>query len=231
MFVRVAVAQVLLATAASALAADVAIRGRLLDEADGAPVVGVSVKAYAPALGPNLWNAQGEFFSSFTDAQGRFTINVPGNELQFWVLAEGSGGSAVRSIISGESGEVELRIKRELPTGKLAGRILDQDGTPVNDLEFELVGELEVRRRTRTDKNGSFQLTELPSFGQGVLLASSKSTVLPQMIVRATGELRLDLRLVQGATLRGKIVENSSRLPVAGIKVSVRPGCRNWKRS
>jgi hypothetical protein len=222
MLLRITVVQLLLGAVASALAADITIRGRLVDAADGAPLADVRVKALAPAMGEDLWEVQNKMFRSITDAQGRFAIQVPG-ELLFSVFAEGSGGYADRSVISGETGEIELRMKRELPADRLAGRILDQAGMPAAELEVALVGEYGVRRTTRTDRNGSFQFTSLPAFGQGVLLASNQSTVLPQRIVSARSPQPIELTLAQGATLSGNLIENISRSPAAGIKVSVRP--------
>lgn len=199
------------------------LRGRVISTTDGKPLQGVSVKAYAPALGSELWSAGGDILQSVTNESGQFAINLPASGVLFWIIAE-SSGTVSTSLISGETDNIELKLQR-YARASLSGRVLDREQKPVPNLDIRLVGEYNHSFTTRTAADGAFQFSPIPDYiGQALMIGSRDGLVMPQRIIRGNEKSPIELILIPGGTMGGTMVDRLTKIPVAGVNILVRPG-------
>ncbi len=158
--------------------------------------------------------------TSPTDRDGRFALSpvVPGRA----ELLVRAAGFAPRHRSVDVTGDAELSVRLE-PPARVAGRVLDVEGRPVEDA---VVRWTDVRLATldaRSDAQGRFELVGLPAGTVKLEAAHAEAG-------RAEGELELvvgsetrwDPRLRQQRRLHGRIVDGDGR-PLGGWEVAARP--------
>ena len=95
-----------------------------------------------------------------TDEQGRFRIeDVRSGSAELEINAPGySAQKITRNLIAGEDTAIEVKLTGD---ATLAGRVVNGvDDEPIANAEVQVVG---VSRSARTDRDGQFRFTELPS--------------------------------------------------------------------
>ncbi|MCD7436890.1 MFS transporter [Streptomyces lincolnensis] len=145
---------------------------------------------------------------------GRYALATPGPGAYVLIAAAGGHQPQAVSVTVGER-PVELDIVLG-GAGRLTGRVLTADGTPVPEATVTLTdAHGEVVAGTRTGPEGGYAVTELVA-GEYTLAVGApafRPAALP-VTVRAARETRQDVELAGGAVLRGTV-----RTGVAGRAV------------
>lgn len=212
------------------------IRGIVLG-ADGAPAAGahVSVRPGLNAFFGQLTERQYRWLETVTDSQGRF--DLPG-------VPPGSGYTAsatAKHLALEEVHGIEVRVGQVTEVSirghegaLVAGRVVDPQGQPVQGANVAMVY-LDISRvlfsadgrsaPVTTDADGRFRLEHVAA-GRVALVAAGQdlapSPIEDLAVVDGGVYDDLLLQLGEGATLRGRVVDDQQQ-PVAGAAVEVRP--------
>jgi protocatechuate 3,4-dioxygenase beta subunit len=207
----------------------VALRGRVRFE-DGAPAPGVEVLASAPApLAADPWSrhqaflAQPEVARCITDGEGRFELVELGRGLH--VLRLGGGG-AIEEVIDGvavepEAPAVEVTLRR---AGRIAGRVTGADGQPLSNVRLELSPPLPAQaQRTSTGAAGEFAFESLRLARHRLAIHSSGGHAGVILHTLTPGDPPLEVRLREGATLRGQLLDAEDGRGIEGAALRYAP--------
>ncbi|MCI0586738.1 MAG: carboxypeptidase-like regulatory domain-containing protein [Planctomycetes bacterium] len=210
------------------------LAGKVLDR-DGAPVEDASVRADLDTSG--LGRKSGERktlatrVTARTSADGSFRLGGLGDG-PFIVRASHPEHGA-RRLEPVEPGREDLGLRlpgrtgvagivREAESGEPVRRFTVEFGEPDErfSLPFHLRGNMPARRFDSAD--GSFEIVELKSSEVGLRVTAPGfvQESLPKIEVKP-GEVRrdVDVRLRRGGSIRGRVVEQGSGEPVAGVEV------------
>jgi hypothetical protein len=226
------------------------LRATLRDSA-GAPAQGRLVAWAGGRLVAWAWGEPGEAWAGRTDGTGVAHLRgLPtGVPLGVWVLAPDTPTRRGRLLLEvepdlvlegGETRELDLSLP---PPGPIAGRLVDQDGRPLAQVELCLAvpgeGELDatylqrnhsVRARTVTEADGSFRFEDAPG---GVWLVGVargpwnariplSGRVSPAALPARTADEEVLLQVAVGLSLRGKVVTADGE-PAPRVTVVARP--------
>lgn len=150
---------------------------------------------------------------------GRYALATPGPGSYVMIAAAGGHQPQAVSVTIGE-GPVELNIVLG-GAGRLAGRVLTPDGTPVDATVTLTDVRGEVVATTRSGSEGGYVITELVA-GEYTLAASAaafRPAAVP-VTVKAARETRQDIELAGGALLRGTVRAGGGR-PVEDARVTL----------
>ncbi|MFE7270524.1 MFS transporter [Streptomyces sp. NPDC057623] len=150
---------------------------------------------------------------------GRYTLATPGPGSYVMIAAAGGHQPQAVSVTVGEH-PVELDIVLG-GAGRLAGRVLTPDGTPVDATVTLTNVHGEVVATTRSGCEGGYVITELVA-GEYTLAASAaafRPAAVP-VTVKAARETRQDIELAGGALLRGTVRAGGGR-PVEDARVTL----------
>jgi thiol-disulfide isomerase/thioredoxin len=173
--------------------------------------------------------------SAVTDAQGKFTIASLDPDLLFRILVAGRGWQPqfvlkVDPALKPLAVTLKPQLGGETSDEKMSGRVTDADGKPVAG------GVINIRGVTRggmtqfggnddvdpvavSGADGSFVLTSRKPFdsvGVDVEARGLAKGIFPNL---ATGDAIFTLKLTEGVTLKGRIVQNGK--PLAGVEIDV----------
>ncbi|XHM64161.1 MFS transporter [Streptomyces nigra] len=150
---------------------------------------------------------------------GRFALATPGPGSYVMIAAAGGHQPQAVSVTVGER-PVDLDILLG-GAGRLAGRVLSPDGTPVDATVTLTDVRGEVVATTRSERENGYVITELIA-GEYTLAASSaafRPAAVP-VTVKAARETRQDIELAGGAALRGTVRAGGGR-PVGDARVTL----------
>ncbi|WP_406312906.1 MFS transporter [Streptomyces sp. NBC_00114] len=151
---------------------------------------------------------------------GRYALSTPGSGSYVLIAAAAGHQPQAVSVTVGER-PVELDVVLG-GAGRLAGRVLTADGTPVRDAIVTLTNvHGEVVATTRSGREGGYIITELVA-GEYTLAAGApafRPAALP-VTVQASRETRRDVELAGGAVLRGTVRAGGGR-PVEDARVTL----------
>jgi hypothetical protein len=110
-----------------------------------------------------------------------------------------------------------------VPLGSVTGRVIDSESKrPIGGAKLQMLGLQHGRNGTTTaDLNGEFGFDKLPA-GSYMFLASAdgyRDGPTSQIDVSAGASLTIELTLIPEAGIAGRVVDEESRRPVAGITV------------
>lgn len=208
-----------------ALEPNVSLSGRVLDP-EGRPVENAGI-AFRPehAIEHN-WKC-----AARTDAEGRFSLDVPPPRTGFYLYAAAAGlAPAASDWLEVKPGEVETGIDIRLSRGGvLAGRILSADGAPADGTELVLSSARRGFSRKSgwnlraTARNGTYGFTPAPA-GRYRIRAQNPDEKLGEIELADGARKSLDLHLTQAArtlAIEGTIQTADGR-PVVGAPLLVR---------
>ncbi|TDP77138.1 OmpA family protein [Bradymonas sediminis] len=174
------------------------ILGTVTDADTGKPVENAVIRYRKP----------GEHTAQATNASGTFLSYgfAPGKEIVMSVSHPDYAPAEARQMIDG-NGEVSLKIKLQSvnKSGKISGRIVDQDGKPVANARVKLSGakNLEVT----TDSNGQFN-QELPA-GSYTVGASAEDYMAGGRDVQVAADKTLQVNITLKPAPKEELVEVS----------------------
>lgn len=206
----------------------VAVRGRVVDAA-GRPVPAVvRARAESADVRPLSQSAWG-YGPQATDAEGRFTIPAaPRGSLRFDVFVAGRMSVQGLRVQVPEKGELLVRLGDE-PAGRITGQVAASDGTPIAGAQVLL----EVR--SHAGGGARYALLATTDGGGEFLLQGVPPGVIERLTARAAGRVdrswrkvgrevrpgattHLELTLLEGATLRGRVLDDQDAA-VVGARV------------
>ncbi len=201
---------------------DGAIRGRVVDHGE-IPVNHAKVKVeLRVAPGERNFALVSKFSETVSvDDEGRFQLVVPGGGV-YRVVAEASGfAPAIKSGVK-PGDEIELVVD---VGAMIRGTVVDkQNQRVVADTEIILFVEGSELRKTKSDAQGGFELTELPS-GK-VIVSAFHPEFVPQPSIERTLEpgqnLALPIELDAGKSIRGQVLSADEQRPIEGAQITVR---------
>ncbi len=210
------------------LAQGLSIEGRVLDATSRKPVPGVSVMGRTRA---SRGMPEEMLPQAVTDAEGRFRLVdlAPG---VVSVEAKGAtwGRATEDAVAVPQRGALELVVR---PGGRLAGRILDMEGKPVEGVTvrvepaaLERLRDVLRQQPVRTDAKGTFAFEGLQAGDTYRISAAkkgfSRASIGPFPIKPGTVKEDLELRLDASAALRVRLLDLEGK-PVTALEVSIYP--------
>ena len=169
----------------------VVVEGSVSNKLTGSPVKGAHVIYTRLASGPVQAASP---ISSDTDPQGRFRLDLSPGSYRLWVERQGfvrqsygshapDGPSSVLSVTPGE--ELHDIAFRMTPLGAISGRVIDEDGEPVQGVGVQVLRmsynsglpQLTFVGGSTSDDRGEYRCYELPA-GRYSILATCKGSPL-----------------------------------------------------
>jgi RNA polymerase sigma-70 factor (ECF subfamily) len=206
--------------------AALAIAGRV-EDAEGRPVVGASLEAWANPLLQQ--QAQHAFARGVSGEGGRFEL-APLDAIPYRVNAA-IAGRQVASAAEVEAGARDL-VLRVPAMGRLRGRVLDGDsGAPV--VSFSVLvfrpggpfGPTLWGAFTRYDPRGMFELEGVPAGPAQVAVAADGRTPSEEQAAQVAAApapaVELAFTLRPGSLIHGAVTDRATGQPLAGAKVAV----------
>ncbi len=197
------------------------ISGRVTDDS-GKPVVGAKVRV-----------ASGSFFEeedvlryaeATSGADGAFSIaNTPGKSGSLVVQAPGHTPSSQFSMQRSVTERITLKLG-----GTLTGTVLDPAGKPAEGA-IVLSGSVAAK----TDASGTYRLTGVPR-GTRTLEALGKDDLAARndaVRVKAGETAEVPIRLARSASVTGSVIDEKSRRPLSGVRISTSTGGLSFRRT
>lgn len=201
------------------------VRGRVVDADTGAPIAGIRVLVQGDT--GLLWDRSGK--------DGRYSVRGLAPRAYRLAVDDPRFVAWERSDVSVTAGQAASQDVPLLRGASLAGRVLDEDGRPIEGAVGQLAraGENRIRflMRTldgpsgfRTGKDGSFKATRLAPGGNQRLTFTHPDfdSYTVGGLALAAGSTRAGLTVVlpRGLSLRG-LVKNENGQPMAGVDVEL----------
>jgi hypothetical protein len=174
---------------------------------------------------------------------GDYSVEVPGPGTYFLVVeVEGLTGRQVGNVVQVPEGVAEFRFDVEIPTGEIAGNVVDADtGAPIGGAKV-LAFSAGLSHRTglllhrasqssaETDGEGRFHLKDLPS-GNYTLLAAAdgrEGKRIEEVLVDGASEPhRCEIALRRGIEFQAKVTDPRGQ-PVDGATAFLRDSKREF---
>ncbi|HEY0706709.1 MAG TPA: carboxypeptidase-like regulatory domain-containing protein, partial [Polyangia bacterium] len=211
---------------------DLTISGRVVD-ADGRPVAGAALNAIPNGDGAAVPRAR-----TLSQVDGQFLIEGLSEGPHTIVVTQGDQSDMRREGVPAGSAGIELRLEKY---GSLDGVVVDSSGRPVptfvvvarpllgpNPSEPDLRshwGRPQLRAEILSQPDGAFRLPAVPAATYEIVaFGPDHSVATLHPLVVAAGEPRHNLRLTTrpGATIRGRVVDHRTGLPIAGARAEGR---------
>jgi len=190
------------------------VSGRVTDEA-GKPVSGAKVRVRSGSLFEE--EDVVSYAEATTGADGAFSIgNAPGKSGSLSVRAPGYAPSSLFSMQ--RTGVEKATLKKG---GIVSGTVLDPAGKPAEGV-IVLSGSLAVK----TDASGNYRLAGVPRGTRTVEALGKEDLAARNDAVRVkTGEsAEVSLRLARSASVTGSVIDEKTRRPLPGVRVSASTG-------
>jgi hypothetical protein len=200
---------------------------------DGRPLADAVVRAFATGSGSAPFDAPRDpapvaAARSGTDGWARFEGLPPGS----WTFTAERAGYARRGLIGAtvRDGVDEETFHLALERGyRLHGRVLDLRGEPVRGatvlaIRRTLVSDpstAALAQRTMTDRDGKFGFAALPAADVVLWSGWPRGRLAVLAAVRVPGVEELDLTLLRGGRLAGRVTSLEDGTPIDGAKVDV----------
>lgn len=203
-----------------------ALVGRVLDH-EGKPAIdGVSLGA-ATAEPPPGWKGSSSSLNNVrVDPEGRFFLGpLPIGGTYVAVAGRGHNKAVSRPVrLDGSKAteQVELRLAKPEAAG---GQVVGPDGKPVAGVEVTLTFDAKYAGTswsppTPTDRDGRFSFDDLnPTLGRYDVKIDSRRDYQPAEAALTPGGPPVEIRLVRGRVVSGRVVEAKTGRPIPGVEV------------
>ncbi|MBI4586691.1 MAG: carboxypeptidase regulatory-like domain-containing protein [Planctomycetes bacterium] len=209
----------------------------LVQDAGGAPVAEAQVSVYPHTDSSDIFKvieikSRPALETVKTDRSGQFTIQTLGSGLYSFIInASGfqQGRFTKIRIREGENPAQTFTLK---PGQLLAGEVVGPEGETVAGARVRPMRSGEAGRNetpinitfddgsVETDQNGRFEFNTLEP-GKYTLIASHNDYAASQVKDVEMGNTSLKIALTRGGGIAGKVIEEGTRKPIAGARVSV----------
>lgn len=217
----------------------VAVSGRVIDKASGAPVTEFSAGVSGETSGGGMRIMMQPVMKSFRSDDGTFALEgLPAGPLQLIVSAPGYVQHRVPGLVLEEGKPVsDLEVALEAGT-RITGRVTGPDGKPLASVS---VGQRSQGRGAMggfgagglmvpTDAEGNYQL-EAVEAGEKTILFEKEGYPSTTKTVTVSGrEMKLDVQLGRGTTVAGVVVTDSGS-PVQGARVYLQGASAGFKEA
>ncbi|NCF55516.1 MAG: hypothetical protein GWP41_04530 [Planctomycetia bacterium] len=207
-----------------------AVLAGLVTDFSGNPIEGARVVAIDTSDGLRK-------ISKSSDLTGRFSFDNLG-QFPVDLAVEKNGFAEIRLFEVPVNGD-ELIVQLEA-LGGLRGTILQEDGSPLRAFSVSpriIVGDkptTKVPARTFQPEDGFFQFDGLAPGRYSVIIGAPgfAQATIDDVVIRSNAWFDVQtIRLGQGGRVLGQIIDSNSNQPVAGAKVTVIGGTRNFLTS
>jgi len=188
------------------------LAGRIVDDS-GRPLPGITLTARM--LGPSAARAYGTPWLTLTGSDGSFAIEtMPAGQVVLDISDGGAHEPTSVTDLSLPSQAVLITLRR---TAAMSGKVLGEDGIAVPDARVTLAGSgVWPARVLSADRAGDFVFPNVP---EGVYELRAEhgdrvSAPLEGVSVQPGSQARIDLVLVSGAILRGRVRAAASGAPL-----------------
>ena len=226
---------------ACSLLADVTATGSVVDDSTNMPVANATVLVYSAGVKsgydlfcPTCYIDCGK--RATTDANGTFSIPRLSPDLLFnlLVVREGFSATFVKKVDPANGAAPAARLtKRTTPedaTQTVRGRIIDRGGKPVRDTLVAQQGIIFERGRqfgnngwidivAVSNQNGEFEIAHSKP-ARSMILQVAPRGMAPKLVTLSTGGTRHSVTVTDGATIRGRLVNNGKPVPSVQLGLS-----------
>lgn len=175
---------------------------------------------------------------TFTGADGAYSIAGLDPDLVFNFLTVREGYSATFvNRVDPEKGPAEAAVLKkrtspEDPAQVVRGRVVDRQGTPVRDALVEQQGAIFGRGRAFgptgwidliavTNEQGQFEIAHSKPLDAAILQVSPRG-MAAKLVTVSTGPDRKTITVTEGATIRGRLLQNGKPVAHAEMGLSTR---------
>jgi hypothetical protein len=214
--------------------------GKVVDS-DGKPIVHAAVLVYSAGVRkgfnlfcPTCYVDCGK--RTFTGSDGTYSIAGLSANLVFNLLVVGEGyGASFVNKVDPEKGPAEAatlkkRTPPEDPAQIARGRVVDLHGKPVRDALVEQQGAIYGQGRSFgptgwvdliavTTEQGEFEIAHTKPL-DSVIVQVSPRGMAPKLATISTGADRKTITVTEGATIRGRLLQNGKPVPYAEMGLS-----------
>ena len=214
------------------------IRGRVVDR-DGRALAGARVVAYAdtftrPLLLGEIGAPSSGARATTCDSDGRFTIAIAGEAPLYCLYADATGGYLGSNSDVRAGDDVTIIAEH---CGAIVGVVRNRDGEPVPNVTVEfraLLEGLQIGKSARTDAEGRYRI-EGAAMPPGRLAAPGNGWNCEGLFATAPGfaptfmeflkhpanaaDMEQDIYITRGATIRGRVFDAETTLPIANARV------------
>ena len=223
-----------------------------VNDASGNPVTQATVLVYEAGVRkgysiycPTCWTDCGK--RATTDSEGKFSISGLNSELVFTLLIVGDGYTAtfVKKVDPAkgpaDTAVLKTRTSPENPSQLVRGQVVNAHGRPVADAVVEQQG-LTFRREDGqlvtmfggaqnwidplavTNAKGEFEIAYSKPAERMILKVSPRG-MASKLFTESTGAERKTMTVTDGATIRGRLMQDGK--PVANAEIGVSTHSRN----
>ncbi len=150
----------------------------------------------------------------FTGRDGKFSAQLKEGQYELLVRAEGFAPNRVRGLrLTAETEPLKIIL---VPGVEITGRVVRKSGEGV--AEVTIVTSSGQGEQVRTAADGSFVLTGLAE-GQTMVIAIRPEEFIREMRTVSAPKRDLIIELPAGGTIRGRVVDKSSKKPVTDFRI------------
>ena len=156
------------------------------------------------------------------DPQGAFSGALPeGRDWLVEIAASGLPTRLIRQVRVEPNGEGKSRLDIEIPDARLFGRILDDQGRPVEGADVALAPADGFPLRSSSTEQGGFEFRGVPAGTVQVSATLRQGEAFAEPVTLDLGEAQdvgpVELRLVRGQAFEGSVVSNRGPVPGATV--------------
>jgi hypothetical protein len=190
----------------------------IVESERGRPIAGATIVLRSQALGTQ--------YQAVTDRDGAFSFldAKPGQGYSLRVFPKGLYLDYIRNQINVPEDGLSLEILlKSLETGRLVGRMIDEQGSPVVGFRLWVVasGATQGALPISSDEQGYFELAEAPAGSLSFDTRSSPRLAIRGVTLQAGGERDVVLVLDSGEEELTGEVRGERGVPIAGAEVSL----------
>ena len=156
------------------------------------------------------------------DPEGAFSGALPeGRDWLVEIAASGLPTRLIRKVRVEPNGEGKSRLEIEIPDARIFGRILDDQGRPVEGADVALAPDDEFPLRASSNEKGGFEFRGVPAGTVQVSATLRQEEAFAEPVTLDLGEAQdvgpVELRLVRGRAFEGSVVSNRGPVPGATV--------------